>query len=105
MFVVIDLFIAALVIYFAYDLVTSFYASSGTLWQRLLATGKQSATILWSRFVVLVTGLSGGLVLLADYLNAPGVADAIKAVIQPQYVMILLIAIPLINEFARRRTL
>lgn len=105
MLVFIDFIIAALVVYFVYDFVASYRASVGTVWERLLATGKQSATILWARFVVIVSGASGGLALLAEYLNAPGVSDAIKSVVQPQYVIILLIAIPLISEFARKRTL
>ena len=101
----IDLPIAALVIYFVYDFVTSYLAATGTVWQRIIASGKGSLTIVWARFVVLISGASGGLVVLADYLNAPGVSDAIKTMVQPQYVMILLVAIPLITEFARRRTL
>ncbi len=105
MYLVIDLAIAAVVLYFIYDFVTTYYATTGGVWQRLLATGKQSVTILWSRFVVVVSGLSGGLVLLADYLDAPGVADAIKSVVQPQYMIIVTVGIPLISEFARRRTL
>lgn len=105
MYIVVDIVLAAIVGYFIYDFVVTFATSTGTIWQRLLATGKQSATILWQRFVVIVTGLSGGLVMLADYLNAPGVGDAIKSVIQPQYVAVFVIAIALISEIARRRTL
>ncbi len=103
--VVVDLAVAALVAYFIYDGVQEFASKTGTVWERLLAAGKDSVTILWGRFVVIVSGLSGGLVVLADYLNAPGVGDTIKSVIQPQYVMALTIGIGLISEFARRRTL
>lgn len=105
LYLLVDLPIAALVLYFVYDFVTSYLAAPGTVWERVLASGKGSATIVWARFVVLVSGASGGLVMLADYLNAPGVSDAIKSVVQPQYVMIMMVAIPLITEFARRRTL
>jgi hypothetical protein len=102
---ILDLPIAILVLYFLYDAVTGYIAATGTVWERLLAAGKGSATIVWSRFVVMVSGLSGGLVVAADYLNAPGVASAVQSVIQPQYVMAFTVAIAVITEFARRRTL
>ena len=100
-----DVIIAGIIIYFVYDAIVGYKNSTGTTWERILAAGKGSVTILWQRFVVLVTGLSGGLVILAEYLNAPGVADTIKSVIQPQYVAIFVIGMAIISEFARRRTL
>lgn len=105
MTIAIHTLIFLVVAYIFFDFITSYAAATGTVWQRLLQTGKNSITILWQRFVILVTGLSGGLVYLADYLNAPGVSDAIKAVIQPQYVAGFVIAVAIISELARRRTL
>lgn len=63
---------------------------------------RHSITILWARLVA-VTGL-----LLAageSVLQDPNVASAVQAVLQPKYVPYYVIAIGLITELARRRTL
>lgn len=98
-----DVPLALLVGYFLINFVWKFTAATGGVWARLLAAGDQSAVIVWNRLVVICSGLAGGLVVVADYFNAPGVSDGIKAAIQPQYVLILAILVPLISEFARRR--
>lgn len=102
---ILDIPITALVAYFIYDFVVSYRAAAGTVWQRVLAAGDQSATIVWQRLIVIASGLSGAVVVVADYLNAPGVGDAIKSAVQPQYLVIYAIVMALISEFARRRTL
>ena len=52
MTLVLNLVLVAALVYVAIDFVRSFRAASGTVWQRLLATGRQSATILWQRFTI-----------------------------------------------------
>jgi hypothetical protein len=102
---VLDLILLAALLYVAVDFYRSYCAATGTVWQRLLAAGKSSATILWQRFVIAVAALSNGLVWLADVANAPAVSDAIKAALQPQYVAAFVVAVAIITELARRRTL
>lgn len=87
------------------DLIYNYVKSTGTVWQRLLAAGKGTATILWARFAMIVTGISDALVALATFLNEPGVAPQIQAVLQPQYVAAFVIGTLVITEIARRRTL
>ena len=80
-------------------------AKGATLWQRLIAAGKGSITITWARFCAVVACLSGSLGDIADYFNAPGVGDNIRALLQPQTVAIVSLIAALITEIARRRTL
>jgi len=91
--------------YIAYTFISDFLGQKGTTWQRLLSAGKDSATILWARFSLMVGTLSGALVELATYVGAPGVADGIKDALQPQYVLGFVILSSIITEWARRRTL
>lgn len=106
MYTAIDIVIALIVIAVLIDAVRSYVTSTAaTTWGKLLDVGKNSATILWQRFVILVTGFTGALSWLADWLNAPGVASAIQDILKPQWVGIFILASAVITEIARRRTL
>ena len=102
---VIDVLIVLAVVYVVIDAVVSYRAAAGTVWQKLLAVGKESATVLWSRFTILVAGATDGLVWLADLAGQPAVAGAIQSYLKPSYVAGLMIAVAVITELARRRTL
>lgn len=69
---------------------------------KIAAWFRHSATVLWARLVA-----AAGLVLMAvqSLLQDPAVAQAIQSVLQPKYVPYYVIAIGLITELARRRTL
>ncbi|MFA6266587.1 MAG: hypothetical protein WC670_12870 [Pseudolabrys sp.] len=70
--------------------------------EKIKAWFRHSATILWARLVaVLGLLLASGQSVLQD----PNVASAIQAALQPKYVPYYVIAIGLITELARRRTL
>ena len=105
MHAIIDLILFAALVYVVVDFVRAYRAASGTLWQRLLATSRHSATILWQRFTIALAAFADALVWLAELLNAPGVAEPIKSMLQPQYVAALMVAIAIVGELARRRTL
>lgn len=64
-----------------------------------------SATILWARLVALAGLLLTALDWLANLAGLPGVSENIRALLAPQYVPWYLIAIAIITELARRRTL
>lgn len=91
-----------LVGFIVYDFATRFKAATGSPWERALAAGKGTETILWSRFVAFVGSITALLVSAADYFNAPGVAAAIQQYLKPEYVAIGTIAVALITEWARR---
>ena len=103
--VVLNLVLLAALAYVVIDFIRSYRAAVGTVWQRLLATGRESATILWQRFTIALASLADAVVWLAELLNAPGVAEPIKSVLQPQYVAALMVTIAVVGELARRRTL
>jgi hypothetical protein len=71
------------------------------MWDNVKAWFKHSLTILWAR-VIALTGLlmAAGEALLAD----PNLSLAIQSVLQPKYIPYYVIAIGLITELARRRT-
>ena len=100
-----NLILLAALVYVVIDFFSSYRAAAGTLWQRLLATSRESATILWQRFTIALAGFADALVWLADLLNAPGVAEPIKSVLQPQYVAVFVVTVAIVGELARRRTL
>lgn len=96
----------AILAYVVYDFVKEYAAASGaTTWDRLLAAGKGSATILLGRLTAFGAVVVTVLVESADWLGAPGIADTIKAQLTPQMAAVFAIALPFLFEFARRRTL
>jgi hypothetical protein len=101
----IDLIVAVAVVYLIVDTVRTFLSSAGTIWQRLWAAARHSATVLWARFVVAVAAGVDALVWLADIAGSPGVAAAIQQYLSPSVVAGVMIAIAVIAELARRRTL
>jgi len=105
MVLVINLVLFALLLFVVFDSIRAWRSSSGTLWQRLLAIGKQSATVLWSRFCILVAVLADALIQLADFVGSPGVAGAIQQYLKPSTVAAIMVAVAVISEWARRRTL
>src|SRR5919204_3379674 len=105
MHAILDLILFAALVYVVVDFVRAYRAATGTVWQRLLATSRHSATILWQRFTIALAGFADALVWLADLLNAPGVAEPIKSVLEPQYVAVFVVAVAIVGALARRRTL
>jgi hypothetical protein len=71
------------------------------MWDNIKAWFKHSLTILWARAVTLAgLLLAAGDALLSD----PNVTGAIQSVLQPKYIPYFVIAIGIITELARRRT-
>ena len=71
------------------------------MWDQIKTSFKHSVTILWARVVAIA-----GLLLMAgqSLLSDPSVSGAIQSVLQPKFVPYYVIAIGLITELARRRT-
>jgi hypothetical protein len=65
----------------------------------------RSATILWARLMALAGLLLAALDWLANLAGLPGVSGNIQSLLSPKYVPWYLIAIAIITELARRRTL
>jgi hypothetical protein len=80
-------------------------ASTGTTWERVLATAEGSATVLWSYIVA-----AGGLVMQlagqgAEIFNMPEIKDGIMKLLKPEWVGGFLFLIGVMTVIARLRTL
>ena len=72
------------------------------MWDKIKAWFKHSLTILWARVVALAgLLLAAGQSLFAD----PTVNAAIQSLLQPKFIPYYVIAVGLITELCRRRTI
>jgi len=78
---------------------------TGSFWQRTLKAGRQSATIVWAKLVMLVGGVVAVLDRLADLAGDQSLATQIQQYATPQVVGYVMIAIMFVNVWARLRTL
>lgn len=71
------------------------------MWEKIKAWFKNSLTIVWARAVAII-----GILLAAgeSLLQDPNITTAIQSMMQPKYIPYYVIAIGLITELARRRT-
>lgn len=96
---------AAGLAYMAYRVYENYRAATGTVAQRLLASTKNSATVMWGYIVT-----AGGMLLAwseagASLLNAPEVHDWLVAHMKPEHVGIAISVIGAITVLARLRSL
>lgn len=71
------------------------------MWDKIKAWFKNSATILWARIQVIVgAAVAAALALLQN----PDVTNALQSALQPKFIPYYVIAIGLVTELARRRT-
>jgi hypothetical protein len=103
--VIIDLALAAAVAFFIIRGVMLYRAAQGTVWQRLLAAGEGSATILWQYLVIAAGALLDWSVRAADALNQPDVANFIQTNISATTAAKIIAVIGFITILARLRSL
>jgi hypothetical protein len=97
---------AALAIYVAVTVYLEYLKAQGSTWDRLLCAAKDSATMLWSKFCLLVAGITGSLDSVADLLGAPQMSDFVnKWVGNPKIIALVMLVISIITMTARKRTL
>jgi hypothetical protein len=77
--------------------------ATGTVWQRLLSAADDSATLLWAKFMLLVSTLTGVLTNAADYIADPNLNAAIKAALTPEHVIYFAIFVTFVTMLAHRR--
>jgi|KBSSwiStaDraftv2_1062776.scaffolds.fasta_scaffold3716596_1 hypothetical protein len=94
-----------LVGWIAFTFARAWTLETGSLWQRTLKAGRQSATIAWAKLVILVGGLVAVLDRLADLAGDQSLATQIQQYATPQMVGYVMIAIMIVNIWARLRTL
>lgn len=97
--------VAMAVLYFAWRVVAAYRKAEGTTWERVLATAKGSATVLW-QYVVGAAGVAMTYAAqVADFFNMPEVRDFITKQLTPTQVGVALLVIAAVTVFARMRTL
>jgi hypothetical protein len=88
-----------------FTFVRSWMVETGSFWLRTLKAGRQSATIVWAKLVIVAAGLVAVLDKLADLAGDPSLAAQIQQYAKPQVVGYVMIAIMFVNVWARLRTL
>jgi len=91
--------------YIGYIAAMSWRKQTGSVWERVLGTANDSATILWSKLVAAIGALVAGLDFVADYLDAPDVKSTLQGMVNPKYVGGFVLAVALVTIAARMRSL
>ena len=88
-----------------FTFVHAWITETGSFWQRTLKAGKDSATIVWAKVVLIVGGLVAVLDKIATLVGDPSLAAQIQQYVTPQLVSYVMMGIMAVNVWARFRTL
>jgi hypothetical protein len=88
-----------------FTFVHAWVTETGSFWQRTLKAGKDSATIVWAKVVLVVGGLVAVLDKTATLAGDPSLATQIQQYVTPQVVSYVMMGIMFVNVWARLRTL
>jgi len=103
--IIINLIIFAVMVHVVWTFVGELREhNTGTWWERAILASKHSATILWSRLVIVATGLINIIANIAGVIDS-GTVEQVKLNIPAEYVAAFVIAIMIITIIARLRTL
>src|SRR3972149_5991107 len=67
------------------------------VWNRLLKASRNSATILWQKFVILIAAFGGVLGQFAELIDQPELKAPIQAALKPDYVAAFIVATALVS--------
>ena len=96
----------AIALFFVYDVVRRYRDSTGTLKDRLMAAGRGSVTMVWSKFLIIIAAVVANLDGIADMAGQPQVKDYLnQAISNPKTLAWVMLGISLVTMFARARTL
>lgn len=85
--------------------VHAWITETGSLRQRTLKAGKDSATIVWAKVVLVAGGLVAVLDKIATLTGDPSLTTQIQQYLTPQIVSYVMMGIMAVNVWARFRTL
>jgi hypothetical protein len=100
------LILTALMIgWIVFTFVHAWVTETGSFWQRTLKAGKDSATIVWAKVVLIAGGLVAVLDKIANLFGDPSLATQIQQYVTPQAISYVMMGIMAVNVWARFRTL
>ena len=100
------LILTALMIgWIVFTFVHAWVTETGSFWQRTLKAGKDSATIVWTKVVLIAGGLVAVLDKIANLFGDPSLATQIQQYVTPQAISYVMMGIMAVNVWARFRTL
>lgn len=95
----------AMIGWIIFTFVHAWAVETGSFWQRTLKAGKDSATLVWTKIVLLTGGLVAVLDKTASLAGDPSLSTQIQQYVTPQIASYVMIGIMLVNVWARLRTL
>lgn len=103
---ILDLILAACVLYGLWFAATRYAKADGTQWQRILAIGAHSATMAWSWLLGIAgAGIEAVPGLVDWFTGEAAVSEAVKGFLKPEYVPVYVIAISGVTALARWRSM
>jgi hypothetical protein len=94
-----------MIVWIVFAFVHAWATETGSFWQRTLKAGKDSATIVWAKVVLIAGGLVAVLDKIANLFGDPSLATQIQQYVTPQLVSYVMMGIMAVNVWARFRTL
>lgn len=91
--------------YMAFCVIRGYATATGTTWERLVTAFRGSASIFWARINALSIAAIGGAGEISSLVGAPGVKEAIRPYLGPEYMTAYVLFVLIGSEIARRRTL
>lgn len=85
--------------------VHAYMTATGSFWARTLAAGKDSATIVWAKLVIMAGALVAALDQIATLFGDPSLTSQIQTYLTPQVVGYFMVGVMVVNVWARVRTL
>jgi hypothetical protein len=96
----------AVAVWVAWTCIQVYATETGTFWERMLKTARDSATLLWARFCMLVAGVVANIDTAADFLGVPELKPFIDTWLgSPKIIAGVMLLVSMITIAARKRTM
>lgn len=100
----INVFMLAVAGYIVWTFSREYKEAKGTMWERALEASRDSATILWSKLLIVGSVFVNGVAYMANALDV-GTVEQIKVYLPVEYVTGFLVVVSIITIIARLRSL
>lgn len=100
-FAAVNIAVIGFAAYIAYVFIQDYRKATGSTWEKLLAAGKQTETILVQRAMIIAGGVVDAIVQGVGYVD-PNLVATVQANLKPEYVIYFTIGMAVLTEIARR---